>query len=74
MQAFLRDGLLLRRRLGHGGASGEARALKSRLKVHAGTDKPGSGAGADIIFVCVKPQVVTEVVRQISPHVNRTSC
>jgi pyrroline-5-carboxylate reductase len=72
LQAFLRDGLLSPAQTWATVAHPEkARALKSKLKVHAGTDNVEAVRGADIIFVCVKPQVVTEVVRQISPHVNR---
>jgi pyrroline-5-carboxylate reductase len=39
--------------------------------VHAGTDNLEAVKDAEIIFVCVKPQVVTDVVREIRAHVNR---
>jgi pyrroline-5-carboxylate reductase len=40
------------------------------LKVR-GTDNLEAVRGADIIFLCVKPQVVVDVVREIRAHVNR---
>jgi pyrroline-5-carboxylate reductase len=47
-----------------------AKALREKLRVHAGTDNSEAVQGADIIFVCVKPQVVAEVLREIRPHVS----
>lgn len=72
LQAFLRDGLLSPAQTWATLAHAEkASALKSKLKIHAGIDNLEAVRNADIIFVCVKPQVVTEVVRQISPLVKR---
>ncbi len=46
-----------------------AKALAAKLKVKVGTDNAAAVKGADIIVIAVKPQVVEEVVREISPHV-----
>ena len=40
-----------------------------KLKVHAGTDNREAVRGADIVFICVKPQVVADVVREIRDDV-----
>ena len=72
LQALLRDGLLLPSLTGATVAHPErARTLKEKLKVHAGTDNVEAVKDADIVFLCVKPQVVADVVREIRPHVNR---
>ena len=47
-----------------------ARALAEKLGVSVGTDNLAAVHNADIIFVCVKPQVVQEVMEQIRPNVN----
>src|SRR5438046_3428160 len=47
-----------------------ARALAEKLKVPVSTDNAAAVRGADIIFVCVKPQVVQEVMEQIRPNVS----
>ncbi|HET7442036.1 MAG TPA: pyrroline-5-carboxylate reductase [Terriglobales bacterium] len=46
-----------------------ARALAEKLRVSVGTDNVSAIRGADTIFICVKPQVVRDVVEQIRPHV-----
>jgi len=46
-----------------------ARALEEKLAISVGTDNAAAVRGADIVFVCVKPQVVGEVMRQIRKHV-----
>lgn len=46
-----------------------ARALEEKLGVRVGTDNAAAVRGADIVFICVKPQVVGEVMRQIRKHV-----
>jgi pyrroline-5-carboxylate reductase len=46
-----------------------ARALEDKLGVRVGTDNAGAVRGADIVFICVKPQVVGEVMRQIRKQV-----
>jgi pyrroline-5-carboxylate reductase len=47
-----------------------ARSLSEKLGVPVGTDNLAAVRGADIIFVCVKPQVVQEVMEQIRPNVS----
>ena len=47
------------------------RALSEKLGVTVSTDNLAAVHHADIIFVCVKPQVVQEVMEQIRPHVNQ---
>src|ERR1700716_3828448 len=72
LQSFLRDGLLSPGQTWATVAHPErARMLKEKLKVHAGTDNLEAVRDADIIFLCVKPQVVVDVVREIKSHVNR---
>jgi pyrroline-5-carboxylate reductase len=46
-----------------------ARALAAKLKIKVGTDNLAAVRNADIIFICVKPQVVVEVVKQIRTRV-----
>jgi pyrroline-5-carboxylate reductase len=71
LQSFLRDGLLSPAQTWATAAHPErARMLKEKLKVHAGTDNSEAAKDADIIFVCVKPQVVADVVREISSSLN----
>ena len=45
-----------------------ARALKEKLGIEVGTDNRRAVRAANIIFVCVKPQVVKEVMEQIRPE------
>ena len=47
-----------------------ARALGQKLNVPVGTDNAAAVRGADIIFVCVKPQVVQEVMEKIRPNIS----
>ena len=47
-----------------------ARALSQKLNIPVTTDNVAAVAGADIILVCVKPQVVEEVMEQV--HLNVT--
>ncbi len=71
LQSFLKDGLLLPSQTWATVAHPErARLLKDKLKVHAGIDNAEAVQNADIIFLCVKPQVVAEVVKEIRAHVN----
>ena len=46
-----------------------ARALAQKLHISVNTDNVAAVHGAKIIFICVKPQVVRDVVEQIAPHV-----
>jgi pyrroline-5-carboxylate reductase len=48
-----------------------ARILAKKLGVPVGTDNLAAVRNADVIFVCVKPQVVQEVMEQIRPNVLR---
>src|ERR1039458_2411650 len=71
LQSFLRDGLLSPGQTWATVAHPErARMLKEKLKVHAGTDNSEAVKDADIIFICVKPQVVADVVKEIRAHLN----
>ena len=71
LQSFLRDGLLSPGQTWATVAHPErARMLKEKLKVHAGTDNSTAVKEADIIFLCVKPQVVADVVREVRAHVH----
>jgi len=72
LQSFLRDGLLKAGETWVTVAHAErARSLKDRLKVHAGTDNAEAVRNSDIIFLCVKPQVVTDVLREIRASARR---
>src|SRR5271157_2459798 len=71
LQSFLRDGLLTPSQTWATVAHPErARMLKDKLKVHAGTDNAEAVRGADVVFLCVKPQVVADVVREIRAHLS----
>lgn len=75
LQSFLRDGLLKAGETWITVAHAErARALKDKLKVHAGTDNCKAMRHADIIFLCVKPQVVADVVREFARMSDMISC
>jgi len=70
LQALLRKGLLSAKSTCATVAHPErAKALAAKLKVKVGTDNAAAVKGADIIVIAVKPQVVEEVVRDISAHV-----
>src|ERR1700730_7702189 len=71
LQSFWRYGLLWPGQAWATVAQPErARMLKEKLKVHAGTDNSEAVKDADIIFLCVKPQVVADVAREIRAHVH----
>lgn len=71
LQALLKNGLLSSRSARATVAHAErAKALAAKLKVKVGTDNVEAIQGADIIVIAVKPQVVQEVVREISAHVS----
>jgi pyrroline-5-carboxylate reductase len=42
-----------------------ARCLSQKLKIPVGTDNVAAARNADILFVCVKPQVVKDVMEEI---------
>jgi pyrroline-5-carboxylate reductase len=71
LQALLRQGLLAkectRATMRH---SEKARALAEKLGIDVGTDNAKAVENADIIFVCVKPQTVQEVIEEIRPRVS----
>ena len=48
-----------------------ARALSKQWHIPVGTDNLAAVRGADIIFVCVKPQVVEDVIQQIRPNISK---
>ncbi len=48
-----------------------ARSLAKQLGVAVGTDNRAAVRDADIIFICVKPQVVEEVAKEIRPNVSK---
>ncbi len=70
LQALLRKGLLSSRSTCATVAHAErAKALASKLKIKVGTNNAEAAKGADIIVIAVKPQVVEDVVREISEFV-----
>jgi pyrroline-5-carboxylate reductase len=48
-----------------------ARTLAKQLGISVGTDNRAAVEGADIVLVCVKPQVVEEVIEQIRPSISK---
>ncbi len=48
----------------------KARELSQKFGVSVSTANLAAVKGADIIFVCVKPQVVADVMQQIRPNLN----
>src|SRR5215471_7386606 len=46
-----------------------AKALGEKLKISAGTDNLRAVRKADIIFICVKPPVVVDVVKEIRAEI-----
>jgi len=70
LQALLKNGLLTPKSTCATVAHEErAKALAAKLKVKAGTSNVEAVKGADIIVIGVKPQVVEDVIREISGHV-----
>jgi pyrroline-5-carboxylate reductase len=69
LQSLLKNGLfspaLTRATVQH---SEKVRALADKLKVEVGTDNAQAVRGADIVLLCVKPQVVEDVAREIGPQ------
>ncbi len=47
-----------------------AHALSKQLGIAVSTDNLAAVKGADIILICVKPQVVAEVMAQIQPNIS----
>jgi pyrroline-5-carboxylate reductase len=70
LQALLKNGMLSAKSTRATVAHPErARELSAKFKVKVGTDNAEAVKSADIIVIAVKPQVVEEVVREISHHV-----
>jgi pyrroline-5-carboxylate reductase len=70
LQALLREGLLARETTRATVAHPErARALQDKLQVKVLTSNAEAVRNADIIFLCVKPQVVQEVIEEIRDHI-----
>src|SRR5258708_7715266 len=70
LQALLKNGLLSAKSTCATVAHEEgAKALAAKLKIKVGTNNIEAAKGADIIVIGVKPQVVEEVVREISAHI-----
>src|SRR5215470_7059892 len=70
LQALLKNGLLSAKSTCATVAHEErAKVLAAKLKVKVGTNNIEAAKGADIIVIGVKPQVVEDVVREISGHV-----
>jgi pyrroline-5-carboxylate reductase len=71
LQALLKAGLLTpahtRATVRH---ADRAKSLREKLGIDVGTDNRAAVEGADIIFVCVKPQVVEEVMHEIRPQIS----
>jgi pyrroline-5-carboxylate reductase len=71
LKALLREGLLskgsTRATVRH---SDRALRLAENLGIEVGTDNAKAVQGADIIFICVKPQTVQEVLEEIRPHIS----
>jgi pyrroline-5-carboxylate reductase len=66
LHALLREGLLTKSSTRATVAHAEkARAAQDKLHIPVGVDNAAAIRGADIIFLCVKPQAVQEVLRQI---------
>ena len=70
LQALLKNGLLSAKSTRATVAHEErAQALAAKLKVKVGTNNVDAVKGADIIVIGVKPQVVEDVIEEISAHV-----
>jgi pyrroline-5-carboxylate reductase len=70
LEALLKNGMLspstTRATVQH---AERAQALKKKLKISVTTDNLAAARGADVIFICVKPQAVQQVVREITENV-----
>src|SRR6202162_2184721 len=49
----------------------KARNLSKKLGIVVGTDNRAAVRNADIILICVKPQIVDQVVEQIRPNITK---
>ena len=68
VQAWIRGGLLskelIRATVRH---PEKVRSTAEKLNIEVGTDNVKAVEGADIIFICVKPQTVQEVMEEVRP-------
>ena len=48
-----------------------AKTLSKQWHIPVGTDNKAAVRGADVIFLCVKPQVVDDVIQQIRPNISK---
>lgn len=70
LQALLKEGLLLPKSTVATVAHPErAKALSAKLKIKVGTDNLEASKNADIIVIGVKPQVVEDVIQEISSQI-----
>jgi len=70
LQALLKNGLLSAKSTRATVAHAErAKALAAKLKIKVGTGNREAVKDADIILIAVKPQVVEEVIREISAEI-----
>ena len=70
LQALLKNGLLSPKSTCATVAHEErAKTLSEKLRVKVGTNNAEAAKGADIIVIGVKPQVVEDVVREISGEI-----
>lgn len=68
LEGFLRNGLFAPRSTRATVQHPErAAALAKKLNLRVDTDNVAAAQGADIILVCVKPQIVEDVIRELGP-------
>lgn len=74
LQAFLKHGVVSRDNVCVTVAHSErAAAIARDYHVSAGTDNAQAAAGADVVLICVKPQVVADVLQQVRNTVSSKS-
>ncbi len=70
LRAYLKQGLFSPKRVSATVLHGDKAATLSKdLGVGVTSDNRKAVAGADIVLLCVKPQVIREVLEEIRPHV-----
>jgi pyrroline-5-carboxylate reductase len=70
LRAYLKQGLFSPKRVSATVLHGDKAATLSKdLGVGVTSDNRKGVAGADIVLLCVKPQVIREVLEEIRPHV-----
>src|SRR6266566_6412861 len=74
LRAYLKQGLFAPKRVAATVSHAEkAAALSKDLAVEVGTDNRKAVKNADIILLCVKPQVIREVLEAIRPELTESS-